>query len=395
MQSGLKDSQEGPSPKPASPTAFESSNAAFSGDYTLVEPERVSLCSGPAYNDQAKSLNKAGLEPSRSVIPPEHPKDKRVETDPSPKTAQEPSELSRAGNHNNAADARAKKRKQAPVLNHAKTHKSSRQDVTPPEGDLIQMLFDKHQESDRERAELLRSLKVKEAEYQELFGATEDIYTQLEDMKKQFSDSEAKLARIAKAKPEWESKVKKLSDYIKGLTNDHNRLRDDANSIRDRQGAISQEKQSILETLRNVHQASEERHITSKRLVTEARHEMESLAHLMNDQRTQMQRGEELLKLEQEDKKSIEENFAAATAVQARLIDTLGNQCDMIPAKLTEVVAKLERIHATTPPSSQDHLQPLLEQCISMIQQLSSNESGAAKKDIQTLNDSVSSKLNE
>ena len=263
------------------------------------------------------------------------------------------------------------------------------QHAIPPEGDLLQMLVFQHKQGEQERKMLQKKLQAKEAEYKELYAASEDLYGQLQDMSQRSSDNEAQLSKFKEAKSRYEGKIKRLTDYVQGLTNDHNRLRDDARAIREEQDSARQEKQAIFDTLREVYKTSEERHLKSKKEVMEARHDMNILAQTMSNQKSELRKEEADLASERERNNRLEEQIASFNVAQTRLLDAFAVQGDTITAKLTDLLQRSKPVEVTGLAALPDNLQPMLEQCVSMVKELPDTTSATRQADFEKLDHSV------
>ncbi|CAD6563524.1 MAG: hypothetical protein ASARMPRED_000013 [Alectoria sarmentosa] len=106
------------------------------------------------------------------------------------------------------------------------------------EDDLLRLLMYRRRQGQQELEDFRATQQQKETEIQRLLDISNDLYSQLQDFEKRETQTNAELTKIKANKPIWETKIKQLSDYVKGLTNDHNRLRDDADDLRKRHGDV-------------------------------------------------------------------------------------------------------------------------------------------------------------
>ena len=106
------------------------------------------------------------------------------------------------------------------------------------EDDLLKLLMYRRRQGQQELEDFRATQQHKETEIQRLLDISNDLYSQLQDFEKRETQTNAELTKIKANKPIWETKIKQLSDYVKGLTNDHNRLRDDADDLRKRHGDV-------------------------------------------------------------------------------------------------------------------------------------------------------------
>lgn len=379
-----KEEQDKLPPLSAAPAANE---VSVSSDETLVELE---VSETNAASDKANRSNNL-----RKPMPgsPESGKGPHIATDKAPRQQIKP--LKTACLPTQAPRVQARVLSKATNKQRKKRPSASNQNAIPTEGDLLQMLLYKHQQNDQERQVLLDTLQAKEAKYQELWAASEDLYSQYHDVSQKYSKSEGQLMKIKEAKPAWEKKIRKLSDYVKGLTNDHNRLRDDAKNIQERQQSVLTDKDSIFDTLRDVVKVTEERYSASKQQVTVARHDLEVLGKTVSNHQSQLHQEHALVLFERERNNRIEKQISTLTAGHAQLLITLTGHRDTITTNISEVLHSFEQVHATTPPSGQDSLKPMLEQCILSLKYLSERESGAKPADLQQFNDTMRQHFDE
>ena len=378
----------------AEPAVAASNEAMMSGDDTLVEPESEKVDALSRRHGSNSGPQKPVRHPTQSRqtsvdVTSQHPKEQTPTTRPVGRIAK----LPEAGVDARLKGTKPQKMKQGPLGTSARAFEPLSQKALCNEADFLQMLLHKRrqddQEREKERKAMQKALQDKETEYQDLYAASEDLYAQLQDMSQRYRASEANLSKIKEAKPGWEIKLKKLSDFIKGLTHDHNRLRDDAREMSERQYTILEEKESIVKALREVCQTSEERHSSSRQQITEARHDMEVLSHDMDHQQVQLRQVESLLSFERAKNDHLEKQISTLTDSHALLASLITEHRDAISRGITQLLEKYQQGQLASVSNPEDSLKPILEQCFMMLKELPNAGDHVRSADLQNFNDSM------
>ena len=368
--------------------------ASMSGDDTLVEPDPETVDLLPSGDGSRNAPQEPMPDPMHSRQTPfdptsQSPKEQTTTT----KSAGRITKLPEANVHPRPKGTKLQKKRQGPLSNLTRALEPPSHNVLSNEADLVQMLLYKRRQDDQDREIMQKALRDKEAQYQDLYAASEDLYAQLKDISQRYSASEAQLSKIKEAKPGWESKLKKLHDFVKGLTHDHNRLRDDAREMSERQSTVLEEKESIVKTLREVYETTGERHSSSRQQITEARHDMEVLAHAVDHQQVQLVQAEALLSSERARNNHLEEQISAFQDSHTILTKLITEHRDGINGRITELLEKYQQAQLATVPNPEDPLKPLLEQCLVKLKELPNAADGVSPVDLQKVNDSMQQHL--
>ena len=282
-----------------------------------------------------------------------------------------------------------KKRRRKPNTE-SSTNAATRPHVAPVynEEELLHLLMIRHRHAQRERETFQVAQQAKEQEFQQLKNWASDLQAQLHQIECRYSEKEAQLAKFKATKPGWERKIRRLSEYVQGLTNDHNRLRDDARELQDRSSSILKEREVLVSAVHEARQNIAKQHSNSVQVVTEARHGLEMREQTIQHQQSELHDLQNLLAAERERSDRLENEVSAFAASYGQLLKQLSGHRDSIMGRITELLDKTEDFRAAAPPESQDHLHSLLEQCVALLEKFQS--AGAAKpEDFESLNDSM------
>lgn len=282
-----------------------------------------------------------------------------------------------------------KKRRQKPSTESG-NNGTTRPHVAPAynEEELLLLLMIRHRHSQRERETFQAAEQAKAQEFQQLKNWTSDLQAQLLETERRYSEKEAQLTKFKAAKPGWERKIKRLSDYVQGLTNDHNRLRDDAKELQDRSISILKEREVLVSAVRETRENTTKQHSKSVQALTQARHGLELREQTIQHQQSQLHELQDLLVAEKERNNRLESEVSAFAVSYGTLSKQLSGHRDNIMGKITELLDKTEGLRAIAPPESQDHLNSLLGQCLVLLEKFQG--AGTTKpEDFESLNDSM------
>ena len=257
------------------------------------------------------------------------------------------------------------------------------------EQQLVSYLTYKMKCSAEEREAIKVEQQLKDAELQNWANVSNELFNQLQHMTQRYNAKEEELSKITEAKSGWSAKVRKLTDFVKGLMNDHNRLRDDARDLREQQTNVLHESTAIVDTLRQINQGAEQNHTRSQELVKEAHQDIKALDQTMRTQQTKLQEDEALLASERERNNRLEEHITAFTTSQTQLLTLFGGHRDIITGKLNELLEKAEQAPIVTPPPPNTKMEPMVEQCLSLLKELPKFDDIAKKEDVAQLNESL------
>lgn len=198
------------------------------------------------------------------------------------------------------------------------------------EEDLLSLLSHKMYKSQKEREEFRAMQLAKDCELEDLKHLINDLYFQLQETKLRSKDKEAELDKIKSLKSGWETKIKKLGDYVQGLSNDHNGLRKDAKDIQTRQTELDVDKQELREALHAIHQDTGRDTTASKCLIVKGRHQIELLEQNVRRLQNQLRKDEGLLEIEKGRNTRLENDISRITTSHEQLLGIFASHRDTV-----------------------------------------------------------------
>ena len=264
---------------------------------------------------------------------------------------------------------------------------------TYTEDDLFRLLMYRRSQGQQELEYFKNTQSQKEDEILRLRETSNNLTNELQEVLKRETQNAAELSRLKAKKPIWESKIKRLSNYVNGLTNDHKRLREDTDNLQKQRTDVFVAGQDLHDTLEAAQKSVEQERIRSQRLQEDANHKIETLAQTVQHQCTQLQSNGNLLKAERERSTRLEDQISEIATSHEELLQHFTGHRDTITDKIDSLLQQAKSIvlpNQNAEPQHQDTVRPMLEQCISMLQKL--HEADIVKpEDFKKLGDTMDS----
>ena len=262
---------------------------------------------------------------------------------------------------------------------------------TYTEDDLFKLLMYRRRQGQQELEYFKITQNQKEDEILRLREMSNALTSELQEVLQRETQKAAELSRIKAKKPIWESKIKRLSDYVKGLQNDHQRLREDADNLQKQRTDVFVAGKELHDTLEATQKSVEQERIRSQRLKDDAHHRIETLEQTVQHQCTQLRSDEDLLKAERERSTRLEDQISRVSASHEQSLQLFIGHRDAITSKIDDLLRQAKSIvlpNQSAEPHHQDPVRPMLEQCISMLQELHKADT-VKSEDLKKLGDTM------
>ena len=255
------------------------------------------------------------------------------------------------------------------------------------EEDLLRLLMYRRRQGQQELEFFRATQDQKEAEIRSLSE-------QLHEVVQREAQNTAELSELKGKKPLWESKIKQIkqmSDYVKGLTNDHKRLREDADDLQRQHGEVCIAGKEFHIALENAKKTAEQGRISSQKHRDDARHRIETLTQTIQHQGAQLRDDETLLNAERERSNRLQAQISGITASHGQLMQLFTDHRDAITGRIDSL---LHQAKSAVAPKEASEVQPdgavrpMLEQCVGLLQKLHEVET-ITPKDLRKLNDTI------
>lgn len=288
------------------------------------------------------------------------------------------------------AQARSKvtksRRKALPkASNNPRPPESRRTPSTPTQEELMNVLLlrYKHDKQLRDEERAAHATDV-----QDLKDISDVLWQQLQAERTRGQQLDQEILHYEAKMPAWGAKVKKLSDFVRGLTNDHHGLRDKAKEIQQTQNDLQNEKTLLNAELDNINQNLDATTDWTKNTVAEAKADLRLLFQQSENQQIQLRDNARLLDSERERNELYAAEIGKLTTSHNQLTQCIAVQDSMHANRLAALSAKLDDIQINDSSDSHEELKGMVQQCLGTVQGLRST-ADVNGEDLQHLDMSV------
>lgn len=260
------------------------------------------------------------------------------------------------------------------------------------DGELLSILLSRHKAEQQNRAKLQASQYAKDQEISDLQGVSHTLYEQLQIVKGREHAQQSELSKLHTFKEQWEPRIQLLRESFQSLTDDHHKLRQDAKDMEEQRKSIQTDKTALEVMLKDVHQTFNQDRARTKKILLEARHEMEMLEQTIETQDRELRTNTDLLDYERDRSHRLEDAMSSITTKNEEFTRMFTGHKDVVIEKLAQLLQKSETpVVFTSQP--QNNLEPILDDCFGILKELQKVEM-VKPQDFQTLNRAVRSYAN-
>ena len=260
------------------------------------------------------------------------------------------------------------------------------------DGELLSILLSRHRAEQQNREKLQASQQAKDQEINDLKGVSHTLYEQLQIVKGREHAQQIELSKFHIFKEKWDPRIQLLKETFQSLTDDHHKLEKDAIDMREQQKSIYADKAVLEVMLKDVHQAFSHDRARTKKILLEARHEMELLEQTVESQDKELQVNTKLLDNEHKRSQVLEAALSSITKTNEDLTNMFAGHKDVVIEKLTHLLRRSET-QVVVAAEPQNDLKPVLDQCLGLLKDLHKVEM-VKPQDFVTLNRAVRSYAN-
>ncbi|KAL8851899.1 MAG: hypothetical protein Q9221_003222 [Calogaya cf. arnoldii] len=268
------------------------------------------------------------------------------------------------------------------------TLKASTTGTAPDPEDLLKALTICYRNQKQQRAVSKAKEKDKENVIVELKMIITLLDDRLQDSNEQVSKQEAKLLEYRQLVRGWQEKVKKLSNFVKGLNNDHARLRDNARSIQEEQQNMKLHKDAIDKMLKEAVGALEKERLHHQERLLKAHHRTEIAEQALNARNTTLQDEKTRLQAERDRSLNLQDSLRQLASSREDIVVKLTDQEAAISSKIANLDQTIADAVRNASINRHDDPNPKLEECILLFKESQAVNPANAEK-LQKLNMSV------
>ena len=235
------------------------------------------------------------------------------------------------------------------------------------EEDLLQVLLTRYSR-DKQEKEQIRTDHA--TEIHDLETLSHSLWGRLKESHQRMVDQEGELSKYRTRQPKFASQIKKLRDYVKGLTNDQNGLRDSFMSMQRMHSATRESKQQIDMGLQEVRTTASNIDKKAANALKDAGHEMGNLARIVQDQKAQLRQDAELLQHERERSQRLELEVAKINTSQQQSMHVFAQHANRVVQKMNNMLEKTEELQSLQQPESLNEVNATLGECLGSLEKL-------------------------
>ncbi|KAL8765567.1 MAG: hypothetical protein Q9209_007398 [Squamulea sp. 1 TL-2023] len=263
--------------------------------------------------------------------------------------------------------------------------------ATRPE-EILEALMIHHQHQKQEQAQRRAEEKKREEDndnaIEEYKIIIEDLDSKLNSSEKRMSKQEVELLQFRQLVPKWQDRVKKLGDFVKGLSNDHTRLRDDARAIQGEQQKIRVHKEAVDKLLEEAVNTLKTERAEHQNCLSKAYHRAEIAEQALSVRNADLLNESTRLRAEEGKSASLQDSLNKITLNDNEILTKLADQEVTLSSKIANLGKTTTDLIRDTSTSGQKYLYPRIEECIALLKEPRSINSVNAE-DVQKLDVSI------
>ncbi|KAL9588924.1 MAG: hypothetical protein Q9203_002278 [Teloschistes exilis] len=265
--------------------------------------------------------------------------------------------------------SKIRKRSQRPTerqTSYPDSHASVIHDDSPLDPTRLLSALNAHYQKQKEQRDKVKaSQRAKDLEIKDLEEISKTLHQQLQASETRVASQSSELRRYRELMPQWQEKVKKLRDFIKGLSNDHTRLRIEVHSLEENQRELQASKGSMNGELKEIVKAFQEERFQHKERLLKAYKDAESLQ-----------------------KASTNHNVELITSYHENVLAKMTQQEATLGAKMSDMREQVLHCISGQSTGNLDSLRTTLQECLLLFQQ---PREVAPSLDAETLHDLTTS----
>lgn len=251
--------------------------------------------------------------------------------------------------------------------------------------DLLHVLIARYSKEKQEREQIRANHAT---EIHELETLSRSLWERLQESQQKAKSQESEISGLRAQQPKFADQIKKLRDYVKGLTNDQHGLRDSFNEIHQMYSAKQESKKQLDVRLEDVRQTASDIDKRTANALKEAKHEMENLLRINQDQKAQLQKDDELLQYERTRSQRMEVEIAKINTSQQQSMHTFAEHANQIVQKMNGLLDQTQNIPPAQQPESLNEVKTALQQCLDSLDELRQIKS-VKVEDVSQMGDSI------
>ena len=237
-----------------------------------------------------------------------------------------------------------------------------------PEDLLTILLFRARQ--DKKARDLAKAIQqAKEAELEDMAQAYTILRAQMQELSQREKAQQAELLKYHRILPSWKTKIRRLEDYMKGLTNDHNQLRDDAIILEREQQSLKIDRAEVTASVKEAQEIFGQVSANTTRILTNTKRQIQKLDQCIEEQNIRHEENMNRLEGEQARNIKLEQDISGILMNQQQMEGLLHTQHEVVTEKMNEIFSKPLTIESI-PSDFQKHIWDMLDRVLGLLTEI-------------------------
>ncbi|KAL8801665.1 MAG: hypothetical protein Q9182_004302 [Xanthomendoza sp. 2 TL-2023] len=239
-----------------------------------------------------------------------------------------------------------------------------------PEEQLLKAMTIRYQHQKNERDQLRAKSRAKDQQIQDLKGISKYLADLLTQSEQRIANQEAELLKQRQLVPRWQDRVKQLSSFVKGLSNDHTRLRDEAQSMHMEQQKLLADKDSLDRFFQGTVEAIQQERAQHRDCLSKAHNQSKIIGQELEARSQDLLGESQKLRAEQDRNANLQDSLTRLAFNNQGILVKLADQEAAIASKI-EVLGKTISDSVNNALSTgQEDLGTGLQECLTVLKKL-------------------------
>ncbi|KAL9025500.1 MAG: hypothetical protein Q9196_005684, partial [Gyalolechia fulgens] len=243
--------------------------------------------------------------------------------------------------------------------------------------ELLKALKIHYQHQKQQRDQIRAREQGKDRDIQDLQTISQALHEQLQETEARVVAQERELTKYRQLIPQCKDRLKKLGDFVRGLSNDHTRLRDIGDNIETEQKSLRMQKDSMSSLLKDTVRVAEDERGQYRERILELRHVTKMLEQELNTRSLDLLNETSRFRAEQGRNTALQGHLVESTSRYEDLVAKLAQHESALSSKIADLRGLVEATVCNSQPVDQSHLDKKFEECIRLLKDPPHGQFGA------------------
>ncbi|KAL8748145.1 MAG: hypothetical protein Q9190_000040 [Brigantiaea leucoxantha] len=274
-------------------------------------------------------------------------------------------------------------------------------DPWPPNADrgltdeeLLNTLIARYKQECHFRAQAVEKKTEQQQEIKDLIDVCHELNRQLVESQQKDIAKGNELSRYHELVPRWQYRIRKLNDFIKGLSSDHHRLRDDAKIVENQARSIRVEKTNLEMLLRDTRLSVEQERLKSQNQLNEAKLLAEKHKNAVDMLNLQLKKESISLQIEREKANHLQDELSKIGSSHQRVVNMLSEEGSHLVAKVDQLLEQRLAVSESESDLDSSFGKKGIQKCLELLQRLDHVDT-INQGDFQEFGASLSDQINQ